>query len=74
METISFLTDPNELPETLKGNYGKEIGKDYKLAYLGNVIIGQAESKDILEKYSECPHYDWIEIGNKLFLAFIGGK
>lgn len=70
MEIITSFSNHEDIADAIKGSYGKEIGKDYKLVYIGNVIIGMADNTTILDKNCKQKHYEWIEIGEKLFLAF----
>lgn len=71
MEITTPFTEHEELAEALRGVHGKDIGKDFKIAYCGQIMIGEADNTEILDKNCRIPHYEWKEIGNKLYIAFI---
>lgn len=69
MEFVTSYSDVHELADALKGCHGKEITNEYKIVYCGQMLIGMADNTDILDKNCKCKHYDWVQIGNKVWLA-----
>lgn len=70
METInSFTSSLEDIRETLSGSWGKDYG-DCRIVYIQNIIIAQGDLEVIKKKISK-QVYEWIPIGDNLFLAFI---
>lgn len=70
METInSFTSSLEDIRETLSGSWGKDYS-DCRIVYIQNIIIAQGDLEVIKKKISK-QVYEWIPIGDNLFLAFI---
>ena len=69
MEFTTLNSTHEELAEAIRGVWGKKIGKNFAVVYLGNVIIGIAASTYILDKEVGANHYEWKEIGEGVYLA-----
>lgn len=71
MEFINtFSSDVTDLRDALQGVWGTEIGEDYKISYLGKVIIAQG-TKTLIEEKTKKEVYEWINIGTNIFLGWI---
>jgi hypothetical protein len=71
MEFTTPYTDHKEMAEAMRGAWGKDVGEDFSLVYFGQGVIGIADNTTILEKHVKTKHYDWINIGNKIWFAVI---
>lgn len=70
-EHINGMTDEvTDLRDALKGKWGREIGTDYKLIYLQNVVIGIGD-QTILNKKLSAPIYGWDQIGDNIYLGVL---
>ena len=70
MEIVSFNTKEKEIADAVKGYWGKEVGKDYKLVYFGQGVLGVGD-KEILEKKCGVPHYEWEELTSNVYFAVV---
>lgn len=71
MEFVGINTTHDELTEAIRGLYGKDILKDCSFAYCGQLIIGIGENTTILDNNVKCKHTEWINIGEKCWLAIL---
>lgn len=71
MEMTTSFTNHEDLAEATRGIHGKEIGKDYKIVCIENLIIGIAENTDILDKHITTRHYEWNQIGTNTYLTIL---
>lgn len=71
MEFTTSYTNHNDLAEATKGIHGKEVGKDYTIVCVENLIIGIAANTDILDKKVTSQHYEWKQIGNGVYLSVL---
>lgn len=70
MEITTSYTNHDDLADALRGAHGKDVGQDYKISYLGTVIVGQGKM-EVLDKNCKIKHYEWQAIGTDLYLAFV---
>lgn len=71
MDTINtFTSNIEDIRDCLKGSWGTEIGNDYKLTYLGNIVIGEG-SVDLLNDKIKKNIYEWKSIGDNLYIGWI---
>jgi hypothetical protein len=69
MEFITSYSTPSEMADAIRGVYGKKIEKDYKIFYLGNVILGIGDL-DQIKKNVECKTSSWEQLSDTVFLAY----
>lgn len=71
MEAInSFTSTTEDIREAINGFYGTEIGKDYKISYIGWVILAEGNLDTIKKKISK-DVYEWKGVGNNVYVAWI---
>lgn len=74
MEFINPLSsDISDIREAISGIWGTEIGNEYKISYLGKLIIANG-NKEIIENKLKKPVYELIEIGNNVYIGWIKNK
>lgn len=71
MEFTTLNSTHDEIAEAIRGVWGKDIMKDCSFVYCGQLIIGMGDNTTLLDKNVKCPHTDWVEIGNKCWLAIL---
>ena len=70
MEILNPFSTNEDIADAVKGSWGKEVTKDYSVVYCGQLVIGIGE-KSILDKYCAVKHYDWVSIGDNVWLAIV---
>ena len=71
MEFTTSYTNHDDLAEATRGLHGKDIGKDYKIVAVENIIIGFAENTEILDKHVAAKHDVWTQIGNNVYITIL---
>lgn len=71
MEYIGINSTHEEIAEAIRGVYGKDVTKESTIVYAGQLIVGQAENTEILDKQVKVKHKDWIQVGENLYITFL---
>lgn len=70
MEFTTLNSNHEELAEAVRGAWGKDVGKDFSLVYFGQGIVGVGDPA-VLEKNVKCSHYEWQQIGERVYFAVV---
>lgn len=71
MEITTLNSTHDELAEAVRGIWGKDILKDCKFVYCGNIVFGFGNNTEVLDKNVKCSHYEWSKINDNLYCAII---
>lgn len=71
MEFVTPYSTHEETVDAIKGVYGKDIGKDYKIVYLGNAVIAIGPLEKI-ERNLTCSVKEWTTLGSDVYLGIYG--
>lgn len=66
----SFTSTTEDIRDAIHGPWGTEITKDYKLSYLGNIVIAQGNLETIKQKCT-VNTYGFVSIGQDVYIAWI---
>ena len=70
MEFTTLNSTHEELAEAVRGVWGKDVHKDCSLVYFGQGIVGVGDPA-VLEKNVKCSHYEWQQIGERVYFAVV---
>lgn len=71
MEITTPYTSHEDLAEATRGCWGRDVGKDFSIVYIGQAVIGVAVNTTILDRECKCKHYPWTNIGQNTYLAIL---
>lgn len=71
MEMTTLNSSHEEIAEAMRGCWGRDVTKESTIVYVGQLIVGQAETTEILDKQVKVKHKDWIPVGENLYISFL---
>lgn len=71
MELTTLNSTHDEIAEAIRGCWGRDVTKESTIVYAGQLIVGQAETTEILDKQVKVKHKDWIPVGENLYITFL---
>jgi hypothetical protein len=69
MEFVTHNSNVEQLADAMRGVHGKHVSKDFSFLYLGQGVLGVADSTDILDRHVGVAHHEWLRLGDRVWFA-----